>query len=304
MFRILIVDDSLINLKIISGLLGDKYEVSTASSGQEAILQATETVPDLILLDILMPDMDGLEVCRFLKRQSATAEIPIIFITVVSEPKDIVRAFEAGGQDYITKPFSALELCARMKTHLELKQSREELKTYARQLEAKNLELKEALARLEISAITDFLTNLPNRRYMLQKIQEEIARIKRAKSAMTLILLDVDNFKDINDSVGHDCGDAVLKGIADIMRRTVREQDIVTRWGGDEFLFLLPDTDFAGGQVVGEKIRQAIGASTVPYCGKLFSVSVSFGVAQYDVELDIDANIKRADEALYRQKKQ
>lgn len=300
MSRILIVDDSPVNLKIISGLLAHTHEVLTAGDGKTAIHQATMKKPDLILLDIIMPEMDGLEVCRYLKSQAVTREIPVIFITVVSEPQDIVKAFEVGGQDYITKPFSALELCARIKTHLELQVSREALKAYARELEAKNKELNDTLARLEVVAITDYLTGLPNRRYMMQQLSEVVARSKKTQSQMTLVMADIDKFKVINDTYGHECGDIVLKQIADMMRANLREQDIVARWGGEEFLFLLLDTDLVGGQVVADKIQRAIGMKKHSYDGKEFSVTVSFGVVPFDIALDIDANIRKADEALYR----
>lgn len=303
MSRILIVDDSPVNLKIIGSLLDDSHDVITALDGQTAIRQAAENAPDLILLDVLMPGMDGLEVCRILKSQQATAEIPVIFITVVSKPRDIVKALEAGGQDYITKPFCALELRARIKAHLELRESREALKAYARELEAKNRELNETLARLEVVAMTDYLTGLPNRRFMMQRFTEEIARVKRTHGQMALVLADVDKFKAINDTYGHNCGDLVLERIAAVMRENLREQDIVARWGGEEFLFLLPDTDFAGGQVVAEKLSRAILAEAISYGDRQLSVNVTFGVAQYDCASDIDANIKKADEALYLARK-
>ncbi|HEY3307864.1 MAG TPA: diguanylate cyclase [Desulfuromonadaceae bacterium] len=303
MSRILIVDDSPINLKIISGLLGKEYESIVAGDGRTAIKLATEKNPDLILLDVLMPEMDGLAVCKFIKSQPSTAEIPVIFITVVSSPKDIVKAFEAGGQDYITKPFSSMELCARIKTHLDLKESKEALKIYARQLEEKNRELNETLVKLEVMATTDYLTNLPNRRYTMQRLHDEVARLKRNSGDMAIILADIKDFKRINDAYGHDCGDVVLKEIARIMKANTREQDVVARWGGDEFLLVLPDTDLNGGRVVAEKTRQALEAAVIRCEANELSVTVTFGVVQFDLQLDIDANIKQADEALYHIKR-
>ncbi|MDR3565035.1 MAG: diguanylate cyclase [Negativicutes bacterium] len=301
--KILIVDDSPINLKIISKLLGNAYEVLVAADGPTAIQLATEQMPDLILLDVIMPEMDGFTVCRFLKKQVATEEIPIIFITVLTEPKDIVKAFEAGGQDYITKPFSSMELCARIKTHLELRASKETLKAYTKRLEGKNRELNEMLEKLEIVAITDYLTNLPNRRYMVQRLQAEVARLRRNSGNMSIVLADVKNFKKINDSFGHDCGDLVLREIAKIMKSNIREQDVVARWGGDEFLLMLPDTDFYGGRVVAEKIRQTLEMAAICYEGKELVVAMNLGVTQFDLRQDIDANIKRADDALYQREK-
>lgn len=301
--RILIVDDSALNLKIISGLLGDEYEVYTAANGEAAISLASEKAPDLILLDVIMPGMDGLAVCRFLKGQTATADIPIIFITVVSEPKDIVKALEAGGQDYITKPFSELELKARVKTHLELRASREALKAYASELEEKNLELKKALMRLEVLATTDYLTGLPNRRYMMRRISEEVARAKRTHGKMALVMADINKFKMMNDTYGHNYGDLILREIADKIKANLREQDVVARWGGDEFLLLLPDADLAGGKAVADKLKRSVGAEKLSCCGEEFSIALTCGAVQFDVALGIEANIKKADEALYRAKR-
>jgi len=303
MAKILLVDDSPVNLKIISRLLGNAYEVIVAGDGPTAVQLATEEMPDLILLDVIMPGMDGFAVCRFLKSQLATTDIPVIFITVLTEPKDIIKGFEAGGQDYITKPFCSLELCARIKTHLDLRESREASKAYAEQLEAKNRELNEILENLEIIAVTDYLTNIPNRRYMVQRLQDEVARLKRNSGNMTIALADVVNFKRINDCYGHDCGDLVLKEIAGIMKANTREQDVVARWGGDEFLLMLPDTDLNGGRIVAEKIRQALETAVICYQGKELAVAMTLGVAQFDPQQDIDANIKQADEALYQRKR-
>lgn len=299
---ILIVDDSPVNLKIISRLLGDEYEAIVADNGQTAIEIATQTAPDLILLDVIMPGMDGLAVCKFLKNQRSTAEIPIIFITVVSDPKDIVRAFEAGGQDYITKPFCSLELRARIKTHLDLRASRESLKIYSKQLEKKNRELRETLAKMEVMATTDYLTNIPNRRYVMAWLHNEVLRLQRNQGNMAIILADIKHFKQINDTFGHDCGDFVLKEIARIMRHNIREQDVIARWGGDEFLLVLPAIDLAGAHIAMEKIQLALGAAKFCYEESEFALTVTFGVVQFDLQLDIDANIRRADEALYQQK--
>lgn len=302
MFKILIVDDSPVNLKIISRFLGNDYEIMLAENGQTAIQIATAHEPDLILLDVLMPEMDGLTVCRILKSQESTMEIPIIFITVISGTKDIVKALEAGGQDYITKPFCALELCARIKTHLELRKSKEELKAYAKQLEAKNMELNEMVEKLEVVAITDYLTNLPNRRYMMKRINEEVARMKRSQAKMTLVMADIDSFKKINDTYGHDCGDLVLKKIADIIKSNTKRQDVISRWGGEEFLLMLPETDLQGGRIVAENIAAAIASTTFRYRETEFLVTITSGVAEFDLSLDVDANIKNADQALYQGK--
>lgn len=301
--KILVVDDCPVNLKIINKLLGDEYEVMLAGDGRTAIQLATSYIPDLILLDILMPEMDGYAVCRCIKNQEATAEIPIIFITVVSESNSIVKGFEAGAQDYIIKPFGSEELRARIKTHLELKKSKEEVKAYARQLEEKNLELNKALIKLEIAATKDYLTDLPNRRYMMQRFEEEVARLRDTPGEMALILADVDEFKRINDQYGHVCGDQSLKAIADAMLASTSKTDIVSRWGGDEFLILLPDTDMTRARAVAAKILETVGKAPVRDKGREIPVTITLGVTVYDPNLDIDGNVRMADEDLYARKR-
>lgn len=300
---ILIVDDCEVNLKIISRLLGSDYEVMLAGDGRTAIRIATEKKPDLILLDILMPEMDGYEVCKYLKSQAATADIPVIFITVVSESNNIVKGFEAGGQDYIIKPFGSEELRARIKTHLELKKSQEEVKAYASQLEKKNSELKKTLRKLENAAASDYLTGLPNRRYMMQRFEAEVARLTSVPGDMALILADVDDFKSINDNYGHLCGDLVIKALADILRAGTSENDVVSRWGGDEFFIMLPDTDIHGARTIAQKILEAVGRATVRDNEKEIAISITLGVAAFDPALDIDGNIRKVDEDLYARKR-
>lgn len=302
MARVLIVDDSPLNQRIINELLGNEYETIVTGDGRTAIQLAAEKKPDLILLDIVMPEMDGLAVCRFLKNQTLTAEIPIIFITAVSDPENIVKGLEAGGQDYITKPFSSSVLRARVKIHLELGESKKALKAYAKELEEKNKELNEALIKLEVVAMTDYLTALPNRYYMINRIKDEVTRIQQAQGVMSLVLVDINGFKSINDTHGHICGDFALREIARIMKENIRKKDVISRWGGDEFLLLFPDTSYNGGQIMAKKLKEAIDAATIKYEGKELSLTVTIGVAEFDPVLDIDANIKKADEALYQGK--
>ena len=302
MSRILIVDDSPVEIKIIRRFLGEGYEILEATSGQMAFELINETMPDLILLDIIMPGMDGLSICKVLKGQITTKEIPVIFITSASDARDVVKGFEVGGQDYITKPFNSSELCARIKVHLELKESKETLVEYAKELEAKNQDLKNLLARLETIAMTDFLTGLDNRRHMIQRIKAEETSLYANQGKITFIIADVDEFKKVNDTYGHDCGDLVLKDPADMMKSIVREEDVIARWGGEEFLLMLPGIDLEGGKIVAERIRQGIETADFRYQEKVLSVTMTLGVAELDQNLGIDASIKKADEALYKGK--
>lgn len=303
MAKILIVDDSPLEIKIIRKFLGNEYEIVEMVDSRLAVDFAIQEMPDLILLDIIMPELDGLSVCRELKSSAVTRDIPVVFITAASDSQDIVKGFEAGGQDYITKPFYSHELRARIKVHLDLKKSKETLLGYAQEMEIKNKELQELMVKLENSAMTDFLTGLPNRRHMVQRIKAESSAMKRNAGKATLIMADIDNFKKINDTYGHDCGDFVLQSVADLLTSVIREEDVAARWGGEEFLLLLPGMNPELGRLVAERMRAEV-AKKPFYCREnIFPVTLTFGVAGLDQTIGIDESIKKADEALYQGKK-
>ncbi|MGQ3684075.1 MAG: diguanylate cyclase [Candidatus Loosdrechtia sp.] len=284
METILIVDDVPANIKILGELLKKLYKVLVASNAQKAIQIARNELPDLILMDVMMPEMDGFTTCKILKARPETANIPVIFITALTETEDIVKGFESGGQDYITKPLNPPELFARIQTHLELKKSREDLQRYARELES--------LAR------TDYLTNLMNRRCMMERMQEEVVRCQRHGNRFSLAIADVDNFKKINDTYGHDCGDQVLKHFAFILKDSIRMTDISSRWGGEEFVLLFPETDIRGAKTVCEKIRGVVAGSSFCYGNQFITITATFGVSEFKAGGTINAMIKSADEAL------
>ncbi len=306
MQRILIVDDVPANVKILRELLIGNYELFVATNGRMAVEVAEAKLPDLILMDVMMPEVDGITACGVLRSRPATAEIPVIFITAKSEVDDMVRGFEAGGVDYVTKPFNPSELNARVKTHLELKRSREQLQRYGRQLEEANRQLEdrnerlnEAIEQLHVAAMTDPLTGLRNRRHMTMKIQEEMVRFKRSQRAFSLILADIDHFKQVNDLYGHECGDQVLRHVSDKLRLGIREQDHVARWGGEEFLLLLPETGADGALLVAEKLRLAVAESRALCQDQDIRVTMTFGVTEYDQSGNMDSTIREADNALY-----
>ena len=303
MEKILIVDDYPANIKVLGELLRDKYEVLVATNGLKAVAIAKEKMPDLILMDVMMPEMDGFSAASIIKNDKLTCDIPIIFITAKGETEDVVKGFDVGGQDYITKPFNPQELFARVNTHLELKQSRQILKDYALELEKANRELKELNARLEFMAWHDQLTGLPNRRYMRDRIKNEQDRSSRSGKPLTLVMGDIDDFKRVNDTYGHETGDGVLKHISAIITASLRKQDLLSRWGGEEFLFLLPETDLNGALIVSEKIRSSIEAEPYRYEDKSIRLTLTLGVAEFEESLGIDGVIRRADEALYKGKK-
>lgn len=250
-FLVLTVDDVNLNLQVV-GLMLDRagYETSFASNGEETLARVASDCPDLILLDLMMPDISGLEVCKRLKSDPVTAEIPIVFLTASSEKEHTIAAFAAGAVDYITKPFNAPELLARVRTHLELKHTRDEL--------------KQALVELERLAHTDPLTEVANRRHWLDLAEREFDRARRYDSTFGVVLLDLDWFKQINDRYGHGTGDDVLVAVSRAVEAAIRRSDVLGRFGGEEFVILLPETDFDEILSVAERVRLAIAALAVP----------------------------------------
>jgi diguanylate cyclase (GGDEF)-like protein len=303
---ILLVDNDPTNLSVLVDFLDETgFETQVAQSGKGALRQLAYAQPDLILLDIMMPGLDGFETCRRLKANEATKDIPVIFMTALSEPIDKVKGLEVGGVDYITKPFNMAELLARVKTHLELRRYREELKRYIQQLENANEALRESQKELEIAARTDPLTHLSNRRDIIEKIEYEQIRFERSQRPFTLIIGDIDNFKRFNDTYGHDCGDFILVSVAKIMQAMIRKQDRLARWGGEEFLFFLPETELEGGRIVAEKIRAEIASQVYPFKAHTLSVTMTYGVSVFNKDsMSIDDCIKKADQALYQGKAQ
>lgn len=275
MSKILIVDDIPVSIKVLGELLRDKSEILVATSGREAIEVALKNQPDLILLDVVMPDMDGFETCRQLKENSQTADIPVIFITAMAESADVVKGFDVGGQDYIVKPFYKTEVLARVKNHIDLKKSREKIKQYAIELEQKNQELRLLLEQVEQIASTDFLTGIANRRYAIDRMSEEISRFNRKGDSFSLLMIDVDNFKIINDLYGHECGDSVLKNLAGVIQSVLRNHDMFARWGGEEFVIMLPGTDINKAKTVAEKIANCVKAHTINYIDNSFGLTIT-----------------------------
>jgi two-component system cell cycle response regulator len=300
---ILIADDDPTNVRMLGELLKNEYDIYIAGDGTEAVKLAKEIIPDLILLDVMMPGLDGYAVCRLLRGNGATAEIPVIFVTARNNADDIVRGFEAGGMDYIAKPFYPQELYARIKTHIDLKNIQKNCIDDAVRLEEANRKLAAALEQMEIMARVDPLTGLANRRYFLERIEQEVARSRRKGRPLSIVMTDIDDFKKINDTNGHDCGDAVLRRVADIMRECTRLEDMAARWGGEEFLLFFVETPIEEAVLSAERIRKRIAASTVEHRGVAMTVTVTIGVVLYNTEIDTDANIRRVDDAMYRGKR-
>lgn len=295
MEKILVVDDHPGNIRIIAAMLQTEYKVLAANNGERAIKIAEESEPDLILLDVMMPDLDGFSVCEILKNNPKTEDIPIIFITAKTEIDDVVKGFSIGGCDYISKPFNPEELFARVNTHIELKKSKELLKKYINELEAKNREL-------DLMSKTDYLTELANRRFMVTRLKEEIVNTEKTGKKFSILLCDIDYFKKINDTYGHEIGDLILKEVTLSIKKSVRECDLVSRWGGEEFLVLLIDTDIISAANIAEKIRDRVEEKAIMVNNMAIKSTISIGVTEYIHELSISQNINNADKALYQSK--
>jgi diguanylate cyclase (GGDEF)-like protein len=295
--QVLIVDDNPQNLKILGNVLKENtdYGLAFAMNGEEALKFVETENPDMILLDVMMPGIDGFQVCEKLQTNKKTSDIPVIFITAKSEPDDIVKGFKVGGVDYVTKPFNEAELLMRIRTHIELKKSRD-------LLEEKNRELSEAYEKIEHLALTDTLTGIPNRRNISIVMAKEVSRCLRNGSVFSMLMCDIDFFKKVNDTYGHDTGDYVLVQVARIIQEHLRRQDVVARWGGEEFLVMLPETRIEDATHTAEKLRKAIESAEMVHNNHRFNVTMTFGVAVLEKELGLEKSIKKADDALYEGK--
>ncbi|MEA3353348.1 MAG: diguanylate cyclase [Campylobacterota bacterium] len=285
METILVVDDTKTNIKILIELLGDNYDVIAALNGEMALEMIEEEEVDLILLDIMMPQMDGFEVCRRLKSEPKTKDIPIIFLTAMSDEQSIEKAYDLGGSDYVTKPFRPKELLARVKRELQLVTLQNELK---------------------LLASTDPMTKLYNRRYFTKVSEHILDLAQRKEEPLSVLMLDIDKFKSINDSYGHAIGDDVIIKLSEILKAYQRKSDIVCRYGGEEFVILLPNTNIDGATVVANKIREVVEQNRVLLDTKeVLKFTVSLGVSQVDLEneKDMEKALNNADGALYEAKK-
>ena len=243
---ILLVDDVGKNLQLAVNILDSAgYATIYASSVKQAIIERVETAnPDLILLDLMMPEMGGIELCRRLKSNALYAHIPIIFVTDSEEKEDIINAFNSGAVDYVNKPFYSWELLAKVKIHLELKKTQEELKNINYQLEK--------LVR------TDSLTGVNNRREILALGEKELQRCRRYHRYFSLVFIDIDHFKHINDTFGHLLGDKTLITVAGAIKNCLRQVDSFGRFGGEEFVAILPETNLEDAETLARRICQVI----------------------------------------------
>jgi len=281
--KLLLVDDQPVNIQTLYQIFADDHEVFMATSGEQALALCRDKQPDLVLLDVIMPDMDGLETCQRLKEDADTADIPVIFVTSQNSPEEETHGLEVGAVDFISKPVNPAVVRARVKTQLTLKAQTDALR---------------------MLASLDGLTGVPNRRIFDERLDAEWRACRRSGSPLSLLMVDVDHFKLYNDHYGHLDGDQCLKAIASALASSVeRGRDMLARFGGEEFVCLLPDTDLEGAKHIAEKLRQAVEGLAIPHVESktAATVTVSLGVAttaECDA-LEPPDLLKVADEQLY-----
>jgi diguanylate cyclase (GGDEF)-like protein len=260
--KILIVDDNKQNIEMLMELFRGEYRIAAALNAKRAIKVArSDAPPDIILLDIIMPEVNGYQLCAELKEDPRTKYIPIIFVTAVSEIMDENRGFALGAVDYITKPFHPPMVEARVKLHLNLKRKQELLEKYA---------------------FIDALTEIPNRRRFDQTLEDEWHRAMRSETPLSLIMLDIDHFKHFNDTYGHGKGDECLRRVARAMERSLRRSsDFVARYGGEEFAVILPSASVDEASNVADQIRVAVNNLQIEHSGSPVTsqVTLSMGIA-------------------------
>ncbi len=288
---ILVIDDNKVIRQLATTLLAKKnYTVITAENGSQGIEMALSHNPHIILLDVVMADLDGYEVCKRLKSDSRTQDIPVIMVTGKTESIDKIRGFELGAADYVTKPFDHGELQARVATQLKMKHLWDEL-------QEKNRQLQENVRR-------DGLTNLYNNKHFHDCIVEEFNRAVRYKLSLSCAILDLDHFKQVNDTYGHLAGDDVLKMVAQLLLKSIRDVDFAARYGGEEFALLFPHTDLQKAHIVCERIRARISAEIFSWDGIEIKITASLGISGIpdDNPRTPQELIKAADRWLYTAK--
>jgi diguanylate cyclase (GGDEF)-like protein len=280
--RVVIIDDSQpIHLLVRARLAGESLELFSADTGTAGLELVRRILPDLVLLDVEMPAPDGFEVCRQLKSDSATIGIPVIFLTGASSTQQKIKGLELGAIDYVTKPFDPAELRARVRAALRLKY------------------LMDLLAR---KAQIDPLTGLWNRRFLDSRLDEAESLARRSGQPLSCVIADIDHFKSINDRFGHPFGDEVLRGVAGVMSDLVRTEDTLCRFGGEEFVLVLPNTPADGAVNLAERLREQVAGKAFQHKGTSVPVTASFGIAGYDPAATVPM-LDRADQALYAAKK-
>jgi len=277
-------DDESIRFLLMTLLDEAGYRTIVAENGKMAVDLTLQHKPDIVLLDVMMPGMDGFAACRAIKNDQRTADIPVLLLTALAQTTSKVEGLDCGASDYITKPFVTTELLARLRANLIQKNRRDEL---------------------AVEALTDALTRLSNRRAVEQQLDHFLAHSRRSSESLSLMIFDIDHFKIVNDTYGHQIGDAVLIALAQQARDVMRAQDTLGRWGGEEFMAIMPGTGRDSALIAAERLRAHIEETRIPTSAGPVSVTVSVGVATTSplVELASTSLVAAADLALYGAKR-
>ena len=299
-FKVMIVDDEPINIKVTQEYLKIAgYEnIIGVSDSRTVLSRISQDQPDIVLLDIMMPEVNGLEILERIRADGQWAYLPVIVVTAMDNEEMKVRALELGATDFLGKPVNGTELVPRVRNALLIKANRDYLKHYAKELERQTRHLEAQIAQ----ARTDALTGLANRRALDEELQRRFAECQRTGAPLSVMLLDVDYFKTFNDTHGHRAGDEALRVIAAALRGAMRQMDLVTRYGGEEFLVIMPGTAMDGARLVAERTRRDIGRTPFRYDGKDLSLTVSIGVAQLTPNEHVTRMLQRVDQAMYAAK--
>jgi diguanylate cyclase (GGDEF)-like protein len=291
--RILVADDDRLAREMLAGMLRKAgHTVEMVDDGQEALEKISQGGIDLVLLDIVMPRLSGVEACRILKGMQGEGFLPVVLVTVKTDTQSRVEGLKIGADDYVCKPFDEAELIARVGAMLRIKRLHDHVQSQR--------------AKLERMSVVDEMTGLYNYRYLHTRLTEEFKRAERYHEPFACAVVDIDQLKHVNDASGRPAGDAVVRAVAEALRRCVREVDVVARYGGEEFLVVLPSTHFAGSVAVAERIWREVRDRPAEIDGKTLSASVSIGVALYpsrDVRTK-DALLRAADAALGQAKRE
>lgn len=314
--KILIVDDKRENLIALQAILGSvDADIVEASSGMEALNELLMTQFSLVILDVQMPEMDGFEVAELMNNNSKTKGTPIIFVTAISkEDQYVYKGYDSGAVDYLFKPFDPTILLSKVKVFLDLycqkqiiEHKNKELETFIHKMKVLQGELEEANKNLTDLSVKDGLTKVYNRRYFDGVFIEECRRAIRNQLPMSVIMVDIDNFKSYNDTYGHMAGDDCLIRVAECLAGCVnRPGDILARYGGEEFVYLLPETDHVGAEYVAQSACDQVRQLNIPHAGSETRnvVTVSLGICSHRTqdEDSVALMIKNADETLYKAK--
>ena len=283
---ILVIDDEPANIEIVTAVLEDEYEICFALSGDQAVQVARESRPDLILLDVVMPGMDGYQLCRIFKADPLLGDIPVIFATALGDDEAELRGLAVGAIDYVTKPIRPAALQRRVRNHVQMKRMRDQLTE---------------------QALRDPLTGLANRRMLERRLQAELHRQARDGGLIAVLMLDIDHFKGFNDSYGHPEGDICLKAVSQALAQAIRRSgDLCARYGGEEFACILPGTDLDGALHLAETMRAGVEALAIPHrasqVGQVVTISIGVASGRCDMGSENAFWLTGADRMLYRSK--